>query len=75
MAKHVTFYADFFQNLVGSRISLILSPCRGYTDPAAMVGRMAEALSNADVEIGPFRDNAYYKGLQFNIFVRMNGKP
>jgi hypothetical protein len=78
--EHVKVYQDLFRSVFGSEIEVILSARNGYKDSDALLDaivRGGEEQPIVDVTVSrkePNMDNRYYKGLQFTIVAKMDGR-
>ena len=79
LVKHIGFYRDFFVLNFGAPISLTLHKRGGYTDSEGFIKRMQKILQaefpDTKILVEDNEDsNAYYTGLQFTLYVHINGK-
>jgi hypothetical protein len=78
LQEHLTIYQTVFKALFNTEIQVRLSQRNGYPDGAGFLNRIRDHLQSTLPKIivtenSVKTDNLYYKGLQFTIFVNING--
>jgi hypothetical protein len=79
LLEHLTVYRQIFSTLFDTGMKVRLNSRSGYTDSEGFMTRMMDYIREKlpDIEVleqTEPSDNRYYTGLQFSIFVRINGQ-
>ncbi|TDF96268.1 hypothetical protein [Paenibacillus piri] len=79
LLDHLKVYQHIFSSLFDIGITVRLNRRDGYTDSEGLVQRLGDYIREEapDIEVDELKEenrNQYYKGMQFSIFVRLNGQ-
>jgi hypothetical protein len=79
LVKQLQYYKKLFEESYGASLSVVLKQRGGYKDGDGFFARMSEIVAEElpDVPLSFDRDhtdNAYYKGINFQIFMRFKGE-